>query len=176
MDRERQISKDATWARIDALVDEIVRRHGEADPLLIVGIATGGVRLGKAIAARLGERLSGEVLYGTVSTVFHRDDIGRHPLTSGTIPTELDFNIDDSTVILVDDVVASGRTVRAAINELFDQGRPDRVELLAMADRGEARLPIVPDYTGFRFDVPQGMKVRLYLGEGDDDGIYFCDK
>jgi pyrimidine operon attenuation protein/uracil phosphoribosyltransferase len=112
--------------------------------LAIVGIHSGGAWLAERLAADLGlqNRL------GFIDVSFYRDDYAKKGLHPDVKPTRIDFNVDGATLVLVDDVLYTGRTVRAAINVLFDYGRPARIMLAALADRGGRELPVAPDFVG----------------------------
>jgi len=143
------IGADVIHAAITQLATAISIRHGSAKKLLLLGIANGGVTL----AHRLGSRLSTlnsqlSTSTGTVDISFHRDDIGRHPIPKEFAPTHIPADVQGATVILVDDVFFSGRTVKAALDELFDHGRPAKVELAVLVDRAGRLMPVAADYTG----------------------------
>lgn len=133
---------------IARMADEIARRHCRTQGLAVAGIANGGLILGRRLAHELETRLGRPVPCGTVNIAFQRDDIGQKPIPLDAANTDFPFDVNQSTVILVDDVYFSGRTARAAINEVFDQGRPEAVELAVLCDRGHRKLPIHPDYAG----------------------------
>jgi len=128
---------------IERLAAAISARHPDASGLLVLGIANGGVPLARRLAARIGA-----ARVGGLDISFHRDDIGRHPVPKEFTPTLLPGDVDGADVLLVDDVLFTGRTVKAALDELFDHGRPHRVELAVLADRGSRRLPVAADYSG----------------------------
>ncbi len=163
MPSERRIEADEVQKAIEKMVVDIASRHKHTDPLYIVGIADGGLTLSRRLQAGLEERLGREIPCGIVNITFHRDDIGLKPIPKMFIKTDLPFYLDDSAVILVDDVLFSGRSARAALNELFDQGRPDRVELAVLCDRGNRRLPIQPDYVGLTVETTPRQNVRASL-------------
>src|SRR5439155_6125020 len=98
---------------------------------------------------------------------FHRDDIGRHPIPKEFVPTRIPADVHGATVVLVDDVLFSGRTVKAALEELFDHGRPTKVELAVLVDRGERRLPFAADYVGMNVHVSPEEKVVVALDAKD---------
>lgn len=136
---------------IRKMVEAVASKATDPANLRIVGIANGGIALAKRVADMLTDRFEQPIDWGVVDITFHRDDISLRPITKISLPTELEFPLDHATVLLVDDVLHSGRTVRAAINELFDQGRPENIELMVLANRPKRRLPIQPDYFG-QFD------------------------
>ena len=148
-------------AAIERLATAISARYrGEKKPLLL-GIANGGLEL----TCRLARRLNFPT--GTVDISFHRDDIGRHPIPKEFAPSHIPGDIQGATVILVDDVLFSGRTVKAALDELFDHGRPAKVELAVLADRGDRLLPIAADYTGLTVQAGPQEKVVVALDVTD---------
>jgi pyrimidine operon attenuation protein/uracil phosphoribosyltransferase len=144
-------------AALTRLADAIATRHPDPTSLLLLGIANGGV----ALAHRLAERLRCRA--GTVDISFHRDDIGRHPIPKEFAPTQIPGDVHGATIILVDDVLFSGRTVKAALDELFDHGRPNKVELAVLVDRGGRRLPIAADYTGLDLAIADTHTVQVTL-------------
>jgi pyrimidine operon attenuation protein/uracil phosphoribosyltransferase len=123
----------------------------------IVGIHSGGAWLAERLAADLGlqQRL------GFIDVSFYRDDYAKKGLHPEVKPTRIDFNVDGATILLVDDVLETGRTVRAAINVLFDYGRPQRIMLVALADRGGRELPVAADFAGVRTALQPGQSLAL---------------
>jgi pyrimidine operon attenuation protein / uracil phosphoribosyltransferase len=160
-----------TLARI---AHEIVERNPDLDRVALVGIHTRGVPLAQRLR-RLIEEFSGvEVELGTVDITFHRDDVhvrgGEPPLHPQPLvrATRLDFPLEGRTCVLVDDVLYTGRTIRAAIEALFAYGRPERVQLAVVADRGHRELPIRPDYVGKNLPTARGERVQVELVEIDE--------
>jgi pyrimidine operon attenuation protein / uracil phosphoribosyltransferase len=149
---------------IESLARAIGQRHRQSPRLLLLGIANGGVVLARRLAARL--RAEGSACgLGTIDISFHRDDIGRHPIPKEFAPTMIPYDVNGTTAVLVDDVLYSGRTVKAALDELFDHGRPEKVELAVLVDRGGRRLPLAADYVGITLDVGADDKVIVHLDE-----------
>ena len=147
---------------IDRVASALATRHAHSLHLLLLGIANGGI----VLAARLAARLKQAGLHpglGTIDISFHRDDIGCHPIPKEFSPTIIPYDVNGATVILVDDVLHSGRTVKAALNELFDHGRPSGVELAVLIDRGGRRLPIAADYCGMKILAGDHEKVVVRL-------------
>lgn len=144
-------------AAIDRLAQSIGERHPDARSLILLGIANGGIELARRIATRLGAKV------GTLDISFHRDDIERNPIPKEFVPTRIPVDVTGATVVLVDDVLFSGRTVKAALDELFDHGRPAKVELAILIDRGGRKLPVAADYTGVSLDVTARCKVVVKL-------------
>ncbi len=129
------------------IAHEAVERNHGLDRVALIGLQTGGVPLARRLASEL-ERIEGTaVAVGTLDATFYRDDIGLRPLVPEAV-TDISFDLDGLTVILVDDVLYTGRTVRAALNAFNDYGRPRAVQLAVMVDRGHRELPIRPDYVG----------------------------
>jgi pyrimidine operon attenuation protein / uracil phosphoribosyltransferase len=131
----------------------------------LVGIWSGGAWL----AQRLHADMPCEGRHGVLSSALHRDDYGSRGLASGTDATDLPFEIDGAHIVLVDDVLNTGRTIRAALNELFDFGRPASVRLAVLVDRGERQLPIEPAYAAAKVALPAGQRLSLAR---DDSGRF----
>jgi pyrimidine operon attenuation protein/uracil phosphoribosyltransferase len=142
-------------ATIRALADRM--RGAVAFDAKFVGIYSGGAW----IAERLAELVPGDHPVGYIDVSFYRDDFHRTGLKPEVKRTELPFEVEGATVVLVDDVLYTGRSVRAAINELFDFGRPAAIELAVLVDRGGRELPIEPTYTGARLAVARNVSVVL---------------
>jgi pyrimidine operon attenuation protein/uracil phosphoribosyltransferase len=127
----------------------------------IVGIVTGGAWL----AERLHRELGVETPLGTLDVSYYRDDFGKTGLKKQVRPSQIPFDVQGRNILLVDDVLYTGRTIRAAMNELFDYGRPARIDLAVLVDRGGRELPIAPRYRGGEFEVPAGQVLMLERGE-----------
>ncbi len=161
---------EEVFSLISNLADAILR-GGEIDrDTVVVGIANGGISLGNLIHRLLQKQTGLSLAYGIVETSFHRDDIGSRPIPIVAHPTDIPVNIEGRMVLLVDDVIASGRTIRAAINETFDQGRPSSIRLATLLDRGCRRLPIQPDYCAEQITVAPDQILRLHIDEEDPAG------
>ncbi len=158
-----------TVARI---AHEVVERHAGGElPLAIVGIHTNGVPLARRLAELIGAFTGDPPPLGTIDIALYRDDVGvgegrRHavPVVGETL---LDFDIGHHAVLLVDDVLYTGRTIRAAIDALFDYGRPPLVQLAVLVDRGHRELPIRPDYVGKNLPTSRGERITVHLSELD---------
>jgi pyrimidine operon attenuation protein/uracil phosphoribosyltransferase len=149
------------------IAHEIVEKHPRIDELALVGIHTRGVFLAERLAGLI-ERFSDErVCTGALDISFYRDDVRVHPQPL-VRATRLDFPIDDRSVVLVDDVLFTGRTIRSAIEALFGYGRPRRVQLAVLVDRGHRELPIRPDYVGKNLPTSRAERVNVQLSEVDD--------
>src|SRR5436305_219445 len=149
------------------IAHEIVEKHPRIDELALVGIHTRGVFLAERLADLI-ERFSDErVCTGALDISFYRDDVRVHPQPL-VRATRLDFPIDDRSVVLVDDVLFTGRTIRSAIEALFGYGRPRRVQLAVLVDRGHRELPIRPDYVGKNLPTSRAERVNVQLSQVDD--------
>jgi pyrimidine operon attenuation protein / uracil phosphoribosyltransferase len=147
-------------AALEALV---LRRHGAiAHDAALVGIYSGGAW----IAERLAARLPGSHPLGFIDVSYYRDDYALSGLKPNTRRTALPFDVSGASIVLVDDVLYTGRSVRAAINELFDFGRPERIELAVLVDRGGRELPVEPTYTGARLAVARNLSIVLSRDPG----------
>jgi pyrimidine operon attenuation protein/uracil phosphoribosyltransferase len=159
---------------LERLTDEIMAKHRDLKDLVLVGIRTGGAFLAQRLAAIMARRTSHPVRVGVLDITLYRDDwtqLSHKPLVG---KTELPGSIDDREVLLVDDVLFTGRTIRAALDALIDYGRPQRIELAVLVDRGGRELPIQPDYVGRTLKLPPGQRVNVYLremGRGDEVAI-----
>ncbi|MGH7946466.1 MAG: bifunctional pyr operon transcriptional regulator/uracil phosphoribosyltransferase PyrR [Opitutaceae bacterium] len=168
MAKHQTISAEEIRTAIQRLADAILERHRDGKPLFLLGIANGGIELARRLSASLATIAPNLVTHaGTLDVSFHRDDIGRHPIPKEVSTTHIQGDVHGSNVILVDDVLFSGRTVKAALDELFDHGRPTKVELAVLVDRGGRRLPMVADYVGFDLVTPPREKVVVTIDPDD---------
>jgi pyrimidine operon attenuation protein / uracil phosphoribosyltransferase len=152
------------------IAHEVLERNRGADHLLLLGIPTRGVELAARLAARMAEVEGREVLVGSLDVTMYRDDIRLRPART-LLPTDVPpEGVDDRTVVLVDDVLFSGRTVRAALTALDDLGRPRSVQLAVLVDRGHRELPIRADYVGKNLptSLSEAVHVRLLGTDGVD--------
>ena len=155
------------------IAHEVVERNRGIEELALVGVRTRGVPIAKRIAANLLEIVNYQVPTGSLDITLYRDDLMRH--TVGPQPvlrrTEIPFSIDDRRILLVDDVLYTGRTVRAALDALVDFGRPRAIQLVVLVDRGHRELPIKADYVGKNLptSLRQSVQVRLSEIDGVDE-------
>ena len=155
---------DRTLRRI---ADEIVELNNGTENLVIVGIQRRGVQLAAQIVSTIADREGATVPRGALDITLYRDDlqtVGPRPVVG---PTEMHVDIDDKVVVIVDDVLYTGRTVRAALDELADFGRPRRIALAVLIDRGGRELPIHADVVGKKIDLPAGERVDVMVSELD---------
>jgi pyrimidine operon attenuation protein / uracil phosphoribosyltransferase len=146
---------------------EIVEKNPDGS-IAIVGIHRRGVILAQRLHALTSELLEPGVPLGDVDISFYRDDLSIRPSAPIVHATHLDFPIDGRTIVIVDDVLFTGRTVRAAVDEIFDYGRPARVQLAVLVDRGHRELPIRPDYVGKNLPTSREERVYVHVEELDD--------
>ena len=145
--RKRVMDADAVRRAVTRIAHEISERNAGLDDVVLVGLQTGGVPLSLALGEALETIDSVEVPVGTLDVAFYRDDIGLRPVMPEAV-TSIPVELTGSHVVLVDDVLFTGRTIRAALDALTDFGRPRTVQLAVMVDRGHRELPIRPDYVG----------------------------
>jgi pyrimidine operon attenuation protein / uracil phosphoribosyltransferase len=156
------------------IAHELIERNPGLDLVALVGIHSRGVPLAQRLRRLIAERSGVEVALGTVDITFHRDDVhvraGEAPLHAQPLvrSTQLDFPLEGRTCVLVDDVLYTGRTIRAAIEALFAYGRPARVQLAVLVDRGHRELPIRPDYVGKNLPTARGERIQVQLVEVDE--------
>jgi pyrimidine operon attenuation protein/uracil phosphoribosyltransferase len=150
------------------IAHEIVEKTG-GQGVAVVGIHRRGAVLAARLRDLVAELVGEPVPLGDVDISFYRDDLARREPTAQPVvhASHVDFPVEDTTIVLVDDVLYTGRTVRAAIDALFDYGRPERVQLAVLADRGHRELPIRPDYVGKNLPTARGERVNVRVEEVD---------
>jgi pyrimidine operon attenuation protein / uracil phosphoribosyltransferase len=151
------------------IAHEIAERNPEAPALALIGIHRRGAFLARRLKDLLEQLLDLEIPLVDLDIGFYRDDVSSRPDAPVVHASHVDFDVTARTVVIVDDVLYTGRTVRAAIEALFDYGRPDRVQLAVLADRGHRELPIRPDYVGK--NLPTSPSERVYVRLRELDGI-----
>jgi pyrimidine operon attenuation protein / uracil phosphoribosyltransferase len=167
------LDHEAIERTLSRIAHEIIERT-DVDEIALVGIHTRGVPLAQRLRRLIEERAGVSVPLGAVDITFHRDAVsvrgGEAQLHAQPVvrATELDFPPEGTTCILVDDVLYTGRTIRAAIEALFDYGRPARVQLAVLVDRGHRELPIRPDYVGKNLPTSHGERIQVQLVEIDE--------
>jgi pyrimidine operon attenuation protein/uracil phosphoribosyltransferase len=165
---------DALSRTLSRIAHEIIEANPDLGKVALVGIQTRGVPLAQRLARLIEERADQAPALGAVDITFYRDDVrvrgGEAPLHAQPLvrATQLDFPLEGRTVVLVDDVLYTGRTIRAAIEALFDYGRPARVQLAVLVDRGHRELPIRPDYVGKNLPTSRGERIQVQLLEVDE--------
>jgi len=159
------------------MADEIVELNDGTDDLIIVGIQRRGVQLAARIVSGIAEREGATVPLGGLDITLYRDDlqtVGPRPVVG---PTNIPADVDSRAVVIVDDVLYTGRTVRAALDELADFGRPKRIALAVLIDRGGRELPIQPDIVGKKIECGPGQRVDVLVNELDGrDAVVLSDR
>ncbi len=155
------------------IAHEILEGNRGATGLVLLGIPTRGVELARRMGATIGEVEGTTVPVGSLDVTMHRDDLRQQPTRAPMVTTIPGGSVDDRVVVLVDDVLYSGRTVRAALDALADYGRPRAVRLAVLVDRGHRELPIRADHVGKNLPTSHAEKVRVRL-LGPDDEEYVC--
>ena len=170
------LSKTELNRTIKRLASQILEKVPDTNSLLLVGIPTRGVYLSKLLALYLGELTGQSVENGCLDPTFHRDDLARVG-TKIAPATELPSNVDGREVVLIDDVIYTGRTIKAAIEALHSWGRAKRIMLVVMVDRGHREIPIQPDFCGRVVPTSKDESIDLRLSEIDgEEGIFLCKK
>src|SRR3954464_3516002 len=168
------LDEESIRRTLSRIAHEIIERNEELETVALVGIHTRGVPLAHRLRRLIEERADLELDLGQLDITFHRDDVhvrgGQAPRRAQPVvrDTKLDFDLKGRTVILVDDVLYTGRTIRAAIDALFEFGRPARVQLAVLAYRGHRELPIRPDYVGKNLPTARGERIQVELLEVDE--------
>jgi pyrimidine operon attenuation protein/uracil phosphoribosyltransferase len=168
------LDAEAISRTLSRVAHEIIERNDDLNDVALVGIHTRGVPLAQRIRTMVADRSGVELPLGQLDITFHRDDVhvrgNRAPARKQPVvrDTRFDFELEGRTVILVDDVLYTGRTIRAAIDALLEYGRPARVQLAVLADRGHRELPIRPDYVGKNLPTSRGERVQVELLEVDE--------
>ncbi len=153
---------------LDRLSLEILERNHGIENLAIIGIHTGGVFLAERIHAKITKHEQADLPQASLDITLYRDDwslISQNPIVR---KTSIDFNVEGKSVVLVDDVIFTGRTIRAAMDALMDYGRPKSIQLAVLIDRGGRELPIQPDYTGMTVRAGSSQRVDVLLAEKSD--------
>jgi pyrimidine operon attenuation protein / uracil phosphoribosyltransferase len=160
---------DRMGRTLTRIAHEIVERNRGVEELALVGIRTRGVPLARRLAALIRQINGHEVPTGTLDITLYRDDLMRHAIGAQPIirRTEIPFSIDDRRLLLVDDVLYTGRTVRAALDALIEFGRPKAIQLVVLVDRGHRELPIKADYVGKNVPTSLSQSVQVHLTEID---------
>lgn len=159
----KSIGSQEIGAAIERIAADIAASHSETKTLVLAAIANGGIAVNDLLRSRLSDAHHLPTHSAIIDISFHRDDIGVNPIAKEVESTVLAQNPEEATIILVDDVIFSGRSVRAALSEVHTLGRPQRVELAVLVDRGNRRLPIEPNYRGISEITTIDEKVEAHL-------------
>jgi pyrimidine operon attenuation protein / uracil phosphoribosyltransferase len=163
------LDEEAIARTIRRIASEIVERTRSTERLGLIGIRRGGVPIARRLAEEIGKAERREIKRGAIDITLYRDDAAMALPDPKIGPSEIDFPIDGWDVVLVDDVLHTGRTVRAAIDSLMDYGRPHRIWLAVLCDRGGRELPIAPDFAGRVLQVPEGYVLDVSAEGGPED-------
>ncbi|MEM9035180.1 MAG: bifunctional pyr operon transcriptional regulator/uracil phosphoribosyltransferase PyrR [Actinomycetota bacterium] len=163
MPRSQVLAPEDIQRALTRIAHEIVERNSGVEGVLLIGLQTGGVPLAERLGELLGE-IEGEVPVGRLDVALYRDDINLRPVLPEAV-TEIPVDIDGRIVVLVDDVLFTGRTIRAALDAVHDYGRPRAVQLAVMVDRGHRELPIRPDFVGKNLPTRRDEVVDVSLDE-----------
>jgi pyrimidine operon attenuation protein/uracil phosphoribosyltransferase len=159
-----QTEKDIEFS-LNQICDQVLNRNPRLDGMVLVGIRTGGVFLAERLREKILQKRGIDLPTGIIDITLYRDDWTRLSQTPEVKKTEIHFSIEDKHVLLVDDVLFTGRTIRAAIDVLLDLGRPRRVELAVLIDRGHRELPVQADYVGKMLETSRQDSVDVELKE-----------
>ena len=169
------LNSQAIHRVLTRIAHEIAERNDPSQVVVVVGVQRGGIHL----ADRLGALLKGiwghPVPVGRIDVSMHRDDLDRHAAPK-IMPTVMPFDVNGKTVVLVDDVLCSGRTTRAALDALNDFGRPRRIQLAVLVDRGHRELPIKPDFIGKNVPTAAEERIDVSLREEGGDEVVYLEK
>lgn len=171
------LDKEAIEKAIKRMAHEIIERNSDKDSIAIIGIKYRGAFLGERLVKTIKSIIKKDLPIGALDITLYRDDlteVAEQPIVHAT---EIDFDIDGKTIILADDVLFTGRTIRCALDALIDFGRPAKIQLAVLVDRGHRELPIRADYVGKNVPTAQNevVEVRLEESEGKDE-VVICEK
>jgi pyrimidine operon attenuation protein/uracil phosphoribosyltransferase len=165
------LSAEEVRRTVTRLASQVVERSGNLSDLVLLGIYTRGVNLAHLLARQIEALEQIQVPVGAIDITFYRDDLDSIGIRTPA-KTEIPFDLSGKTVVLVDDVIFKGRTIRAALNAVNDYGRPSVIRLLVLVDRGHRELPIHPDFTGKQLPTSRDEKVQVYVQDLDGrDGV-----
>ncbi len=175
---KKLLSSEQVQRALRRLEKAVLGQLPDQGRIAVVGIRTRGETLAERIVAFLrNARPKLQVDHGVLDITFYRDDLSRRRGVPLVRATEIDFDLDDTWVLLVDDVLQTGRSIRAALDALHDFGRPQMIRLAVLVDRGGRELPIAADFVGQTVTVPGGQRVQVKLEENDgEEGVYQIKK
>jgi pyrimidine operon attenuation protein / uracil phosphoribosyltransferase len=163
------LDADRIGRTLTRIAHEILERNRTLDELALIGIRTRGVPIARRIARAIHDVNGHDIPTGALDITLYRDDLMRHPVGAQPLVrrTEIPFSIDDRRILLVDDVLYTGRTIRAALDALIEFGRPRAIQLVVLVDRGHRELPIKADYVGKNVPTSLSQSVQVHVGEID---------
>ena len=177
MKQKKLVDADGLKRTINRLAHEVVEKNKDVRSVVIVGIRTRGEHLAHRIAAKIGEIEGVKVPVGVLDITLYRDDLRGRLDQPQLKSTEILFDLKNKVVVLVDDVLFTGRTIRSALNAIMDIGRPSAIELLVLIDRGHRELPIKADIVGKNVPTSLSEEIRVLMTESDgEDAIYIAEK
>jgi pyrimidine operon attenuation protein / uracil phosphoribosyltransferase len=177
MTKENPImDKNAIERTLDRIAHEIIEKHQKSEDVALIGIKTRGVPLAKMIFDKIKKFGGPNIFLGELDITLYRDDLSQVAEQPVIHATNIDFNIDGKTILLVDDVLYTGRTIRAAMDAIIDYGRPAKIELVTLIDRGHRELPIRADYVGKNVPTSKDEIVHVMLEETDGSGKVVISK
>jgi len=171
------LDRDGIQRAVSRIAHEILERNHGVKQLALVGIQRGGVHLAKRLAKKIGEIEQADVPVGSLDITLYRDDLNIKKAQPKLRKTEINFELDERHVILVDDVLYTGRTIRSAMDGLIDLGRPLTIQLAVLIDRGHRELPIRADYVGKNVPTGQDESIHVSLEEdGEEDRVLLLNQ
>ncbi len=164
---------DELKRKIERLASEIIDDAQGEENLVLIGIRSKGVYLAKRLQMEIKKSTGKDIPMGILDITLYRDDFSRRPIQTKIKETIINFDLTDKHIVLVDDVIWSGRTIRAALDQIIDFGRPDKVRLCVLFDRGGRELPIEPDFTGKNLTIKKNELIELHSREveGKDEVV-----
>jgi pyrimidine operon attenuation protein/uracil phosphoribosyltransferase len=174
-ERKKLLSEDAMSEYVEQIVTQILNEFSPAElaEIQLIGLQTSGVPLARRIVRLIREKTGVEPAAGTLDISMYRDDIGTRKSLPLIRETEIPFDINGKTIILTDGVIQSGRSIRAALDALTDFGRPGKIRLAVLVDRGMREFPIRPDFSGVHLDVEEQYRINVQWHEfNDEDAVY----
>ena len=177
LEQRKLLDIDGILRALRSIAQKILECHPDRKNIVLIGIRTGGVHLAKRLQELIKEQVGLDIPCGAMDITLYRDDIFTSLPRPEVGTTELPCSLQGMVVVLVDDVLFTGRTIRAALEELVEFGRPKRVELAVLIDRGHREIPIQPDYVGLRIETTREQSVRVELAElGEADQVILYEK
>ena len=167
MKKDLLMNSDDINQAISKISENLLKSIKEFHNVCFVGIRTRGITVAKRILSELNKNEINNIPLGTLDITLYRDDFRSKDTWPVIEKTDIEFDVDNKDIIIVDDVIYTGRTARAAIEAIMDYGRPSSIKLITLIDRGNRELPIQPDFNGAKFDVAEGSRVNVFLEDID---------